>query len=37
MQRVEYDPNNVLKDYSEMLAKYRREAIDEINRHYDYL
>lgn len=37
MKRVEYDPKNILKDYSDMLNKYRHEAIDEINRHYDYL
>jgi hypothetical protein len=37
MQRVEHEPKNILKDYSEMLGKYRREALDEINRHYDYL
>lgn len=37
MKRVEYDPKSILKDYSDMLSKYRHEAIDEINRHYDYL
>jgi hypothetical protein len=27
----------VIRDYKEMIQKYRAEAINEVNRHYDYL
>lgn len=26
-----------MRDYKDMIQKYRAEAISEINRHYDYL